>query len=120
MDIIKNNIHWLLRLSLATTFIVHGYPKLVDPSGLISMGLPNFIAYLVGPFEFFGGVMLVIGALAHNEKFNYITKIGALLIAIIMLGAIFVVHLGDGWKGNEFQVLILAVCLLFIFKGNKV
>ena len=120
MDIAKNNIHWLLRLSLATTFIVHGYPKLVDPSGLINMGLPNIIAYLVGPFEFFGGIMLIVGGLGQNEKFSNITKIGALLIAIIMLGAIFVVHLGDGWKGNEFQVLILSCCLLFMFKGNKV
>ena len=57
MDIVKNNIHWLLRLSLATTFIVHGYPKLIDPSGLMSMGLPTMIAYLVGPFEFFGGIL---------------------------------------------------------------
>ena len=120
MDIIKNNIHWLLRLSLATTFIVHGYPKLIDPSGLMSMGLPAIVAYLVGPFEFFGGIMLIIGGLVDNKNFSNITKIGALLIAIIMLGAILFVHLGDGWKGNEFQILILSTCLLFIFRGNKV
>ena len=120
MNIIKNNIHWLLRLSLATTFIIHGYPKLIDPSGLISMGLPKIIAYLVGPFEFFGAIMLIIGGLTQNEFFSNITRIGALLISIIMLGAILFVHLGDGWNGNEFQILILSVCLLFIFKGNKV
>ena len=120
MNIITKNIHWLLRLSIGTTFIVHGYPKLIDSSGLIDMGLPTIIAYLVGPFEFFGGIMLIVGGLAENVKFAIITKIGALLIVIIMLGAILFVHLGDGWKGNEFQVLILSVCLLFMFKGNKV
>ena len=120
MNIIKNNIHWLLRLSLATTFIIHGYPKLIDPSGMISMGLPKIVAYLVGPFEFFGGIMLIIGGLTQNEKFSNITKIGALLISVIMLGAILFVHLGDGWQANEFQILILSVCLLFMFKGNKV
>ena len=27
-NIISKNIHWLLRLVVAGTFIVHGYPKL--------------------------------------------------------------------------------------------
>ena len=41
------------------------------------------------------------------------------LIAIVMCGAILVVHLHDGWRGMEWQVLILSVCLLFTFKGNN-
>ena len=120
MKYLGENLHWLLRLSLATTFIVHGYPKLVDPSGLINMGLPSIIAYLVGPFEFFGGILLLIGGLVKNDKFANISRLGASLIAIIMIGAILVVHIGDGWKGNEFQILILSTCLLFIVKGNDV
>ena len=117
MKCLGENIHWLLRLSLATTFIVHGYPKLVDPS---DMGLPSIVGYLVGPFEFFGGILLLVGGLVKSDKFANISRLGASLIAIIMIGAILVVHIGDGWKGNEFQILILSTCLLFIVKGNDV
>ena len=119
MKIINENIHWLLRLTLSTTFLIHGFEKIRDCSGLITMGLPKLIAYFVGPFEFFGAIFILIGGLVNNsEIFATITRIGATLISIIMLGAIFFVHIGEGWKGIEYQVLILSVCILFIFKGN--
>ena len=111
MNIIKEHIHWLIRNTLAITFIVHGYPKL---GGNLDMG---FIGYLVGPFEVIGGLLLVLGPILKNDN---ITRIGALLISIIMLGAIFLVHLHDGWKGMEWQILILSTCLLFIARGNEV
>ena len=111
MNIIKEHIHWLIRITLAITFIVHGYPKL---GGNLDMG---FIGYLVGPFEVIGGLLLVLGPIVKNDN---ITRIGALLISIIMLGAIFLVHFNDGWKGMEWQILILTTCLLFVAKGNDV
>ena len=43
-NVVSKNIHWLLRLTIAGTFFVHGYPKL---GGNLDMGL---IGYLVGPF----------------------------------------------------------------------
>ena len=108
MDYLKNNIHWLLRLTMAATFLVHGYPKL---GGNLDMG---FIGYLVGPFEVLGALFLILGGF-YKEVF---TRIGSALIGIIMLGAIFFVHLNDGWKGMEWQVLILSVSLFFLTKGN--
>ena len=110
MEIISNNIHWLIRITLASTFIAHGYPKLGNN---LDMG---YLGYLVGPFEFLGAIFILIGPLT----LSVITRLGAILIAIIMLGAIFVVHWNGGWKEMEWQVLILTTCLLFIFKGNKV
>ena len=115
-NILSNNVHWLLRISLAITFIYHGYPKVIDCSGLISMGMPTFLAYLIGPFEVVGGALLVIGAFTNDN----LTRLGALLIAVIMIGAIFVVHINDGWSGMEWQILILSTCILFIVKGNNV
>tara|TARA_B110000438_G_C15572148_1_gene545873 strand:- start:4 stop:336 length:333 start_codon:yes stop_codon:yes gene_type:complete len=110
MDFIFKNVHWLLRLTLALTFILHGYPKL---GGNLDMGI---IGYLVGPFEVLGAVLLLLGPFLSDV----LTRVGALLIAIIMLGAIFVVHLNEGWFGIEWQTLILSSCLLFIVKGNDV
>ena len=109
--IFQKNIHWLIRITLAITFIVHGYPKL---GGNLDMG---FIGYLVGPFEVIGGILLLLGPIVNNAN---LTRLGGMLISIIMLGAIFVVHLNDGWKGMEWQILILTTCLLFVAKGNDV
>ena len=55
MEIISSNIHWLIRITLTITFIVHGYPKLGENLGM------GFIGYLVGPFEVVGGILLILG-----------------------------------------------------------
>ena len=119
---IGEHIHWLVRVVLAITFVLHGYPKLGYDLGM------DYLGYLVGPFELFGGIFLLIGPFVKNN----ITRIGGLMIAIIMLGAIFKFHLYQGWKmhatvesipytrGFEWQVLILVVSLLFVFKGDEV
>ena len=119
---IGKNIHWLLRIVLAITFVLHGYPKLGYNLGM------GFIGYLVGPFELFGRIFLLIGPFVKSN----ITRIGGLMIAVIMLGAIFKFHLYQGWmmhatkesipytRGFEWQALILAVSLLFFFKGDNV
>ena len=120
-NFLSKYIHWVLRLVLAATFIMHGYPKLGYNLGM------NFIGYLVGPFEIFGAIFLLLGAFSKD----IITRLGGLMIAIIMLGAIFIIHFQDGWmmhatadsvpytRGFEWQALILAVSLMFVFKGNK-
>ena len=110
MEFIYKNVHWLLRITLALTFILHGYPKL---GGNLDMGI---IGYLVGPFEVLGAVCIILGSFLNDT----LTRIGALLITIIMLGAIFVVHFNEGWFGIEWQVLIISSCLLFLVKGNDV
>ena len=46
------------------------------------------------------------------------------MLAVIMLGAIIMVHLQNGWNnmnnGFEWQALILAVCLMYATKGNTI
>ena len=115
MKILNDNIHWLLRISLAGTFIAHGFPKL---GGNLGMG---FIGYFVGPFEFFGAILILIGPFTKE----ILTRIGALMIAVIMFGAIFIVHLPQtlAWKqgndGIEWQVLLLCVSLYLLVKGDS-
>jgi uncharacterized membrane protein YphA (DoxX/SURF4 family) len=121
MILINKYIVWILRIPLAITFLVHGYPKILDCSGLISMGMPSFLAYLIGPFEFIGALFIILGPLYKDA----ISRLGSLMIAIIMFGAIFIVHLpqkfvwnqGDG--GVEWQVMLLCVSLFLLVKGNE-
>ena len=115
MTLVNKYINWLLRIPLSITFLVHGLPKL---GGDLGMG---FIGYLVGPFEFFGAIFVLLGPCLSE----LMGRLGALMIAIIMFGAIFVVHLpqklawnqGDG--GVEWQVLLLCVSLFLFVKGNE-
>ena len=110
---INDNLEWLLRLPLIGTFIYHGYPKLG-----VSVANLGYIGYLVGPFELFGAVFLILGSFLHEN----LTRVGSLLIAIIMIGAIYM-HLfkwNDHLSSVEWQILILANCIFFIIRGNKV
>ena len=111
-NILSKNIHWLLRLTIAGTFFVHGYPKL---GGNLDMG---FIGYLVGPFEFLGGLFIIIGPFTKD----ILTRSGGAMLAIIMIGAIYL-HLfkwGDALGDVEWQFLLFSVSLFFIIKGNDI
>ncbi|MBV9406468.1 MAG: DoxX family protein, partial [Acidobacteriaceae bacterium] len=81
------------------------------PRGFASfMHAPPLIGYLVGLAQFCGGLAILTGVLI---------RIGALCIIIVMLGAIFLVHLPHGFDigkgGFEYaltQLLVAAALLL--------
>lgn len=59
-----------LRLVLGFGFIIHGYPKLFTAGGAqdfagmlagIGVPAPGLAGYLIGAFEFFGGILLILG-----------------------------------------------------------
>lgn len=114
--------HWLVRFSLAATFIYHSIPKLMHPG---MMGMPIAIVILVGLAELGGSLLLLWGGFGPD----WATRVGAAFFAIVMMGAIMMIHWAYGWnsinmgmgnqgKGMEFQVLILAVSLYYVLKGN--
>ncbi len=118
LDSLAPHMHCLLRLSLAGTFIAHGIRKF-PPDDLVQMGLPLIVGWLVAFAEVGAGLALIVGAFTDER----LTRLGALLV-VIMIGAIILVHLKNGWLvqngGMEFPVLMLAVGMLFLTKGNKV
>ena len=111
----------VLRLALASAFIVHGYPKLFKTFGgfagwLDSIGIRpgKFWALVVGVVEFFGGIALVLGIF---------TRLAALLIAVDMFVALVKVKWGRaryvdtermGW---ELDLAYLAMALALVFLG---
>mgnify|MGYP001257073555 FL=1 len=113
MDVVYKHVHWLLRIALTWIFIVHGYPKIGN--NVANLG---FVGYLVGPFELLGAIFLLFGYYLNHQ----VTRIGSLMIAITMVGAIYM-HLfkwGDSVSSIEFPVLIISCCILFAVKGNDV
>lgn len=87
----------LLRLVLGVVVLLHGIAKIKGGVGpiegmLAAKGLPTFLAYGAYLGEVLGPALLIVGFWA---------RIGALLIALNMLFAIGLAHLGDVAKLNE-------------------
>ena len=102
----------LIRLSVAATFIFHGWSKIQAPDQFISffasIGFSAMFVYLVAYVEFLGGVAMAFGIM---------TRLVGGLFAIVLIVAIWTVHLKAGFDsmagGYEFQLLLL-VCSISI------
>jgi putative oxidoreductase len=114
------HVHWAMRLSLAATFLYHGIGKYPVADFSAAMGMPVPLAWAVAIAEIVAGVALIVGAFGKET----LTRIGGLIVIVIMIGAIGMVHFKNGWNvmngGMEFQVLMLAVGLYFAARGNEV
>ena len=115
---IAPHIHWAMRLSLAATFLYHGITKFPVPAFSEAMSMPVPMVWAVAIAEIIAGMALIVGAFGKDV----LTRLGGLIVIVIMIGAIGMVHFKNGWNvmngGMEFQVLMLAVGLYFAAKGN--
>ena len=118
----------ILRVVLGVVFLAHGSQKMLGLFGgfgfhatmgfFTHMGMPAPLAFLIICTEFFGGLCLIVGLL---------TRIASLAVAGLMIGAIFTVHLPNGffmnWMGNqkgegfEFHLLALAMAAALLLRG---
>jgi len=118
----------ILRLVLGVVFLAHGSQKMLGWFGgfgfhgtmgfFTHMGMPAPVAFLIISTEFFGGLGLIVGLL---------TRIAALGITGLMIGAIFMVHLANGffmnWMGTqkgegfEYHLLVIAMAATLLLRG---
>jgi putative oxidoreductase len=111
----------LVRIASALAFLYHGSAILFGAFGgpgpqqfAASHSMPVVMGYLVGLAQVAGGLAVLTGIL---------TRVGAACVALVMLGAIFLVHLPHGFDvsrgGMEyaFTELLLAIALIFTGPG---
>jgi len=121
--------HWLIRASLAGTFLFHGITKFPYlAAGAEMMGMPLWLWTLVALVETGAGLGILLGGVLTNRLGDLITRASGLGVIAIMLGAILMVHWGQ-WSnipsethpfgGMEFQTLLLAVGAFFVLRGNR-
>lgn len=120
---------WLIRLSVAATYLYHGFTKFPNMAAQAEfMQMPVALFALVAVVEMLGGAALIMGRLIPNALGDIVTRLGGVAVAVIMLGAIALVHWGQ-WSnmpseshpfgGMEFQTLLLASGLFFALRGNR-
>ena len=111
----------LVRLVVGAAFILHGWPKIQNPTGWMNAmggkGVPSFLQALAALAEFGGGIALVLGLLTPLAAFGIVCQ---------MLGALFLVHIpkGDpfvatapGSSSYELALVYLAVAVLLFALG---
>ena len=110
------HVHWGLRASLAATFGYHGLTKFPIEGPM--MGMPVAMIWILALAEIAAAVMLIAGAFGKE----ILTRIGALIVIVVMVGAIAMVHAKNGFNvmdgGMEFQILMLVTGLYLAAKGN--
>src|SRR5437588_12819575 len=112
----------LIRIAGATAFLYDGSVILFGAFGgpgprqfSAFMHMPSLVGYLVGLAQFCGGLAVLSGVFI---------RIGAACILVVMLGAVFLVHLPHGFdigKGGfeyAFTQLLIALALLICGAGR--
>jgi putative oxidoreductase len=120
---------FIARISLGIVILPHGLQKLFGLFGgagfsgtvdfFVGSGLPSAVAILIIIAESFGALGLILG---------FFSRLAAFGITLIMLGAIFMVHIQNGffmnWFGNqagegfEYHLLALGLSLVVLIKGG--
>ncbi len=108
----------LLRITAGLAFLAHAAIKLFvfTPAGTMhyfaSLGLPSWFGLFIIAAEFLAGLALILG---------FYARVAAILIAPDLLGAIWLVHLkngfvftapGGGWEYPAFWTIALIVIAL--------
>src|SRR5580658_10100971 len=103
----------IMRIACALPFIYHGCAILFGmfggpgPQGFAAfMHMPVAVGYLVGLAQFAGGIAILLGVLL---------RVGTVCVIVVMLGAIFIVHLPKGYDighgGLEYALTELLLAL---------
>ena len=130
LDTPKSPALTVIRVALGVVMFAHGAQKALGwfggngPSGTIgffdqALGVPAALTLLVIAAEFLGGLGLIVGALG---------RIAAAGVIAVMLGAIGLVHLENGffmdWSGQqagqgiEFHLLVIAMAVAVALRGS--
>jgi len=120
----------VLRVGLGVAILPHGAQKLLGWFGgpgiggtvdffSQAFGIPAALALLVIAAEFFGALGLIVGLFS---------RIAAAAIALVMVGAVWMVHLPHGffmnWSGTqagegiEYHILAVAISIAIIIRGS--
>lgn len=109
----------IVRVACSLPVLYHGSAILFGafggpgPAGFAAyQHAPVILGYLVGLAQFAGGLAILLGALL---------RVGAICVSIVMIGAIYLVHLPHGFDvskgGMEFALTVFLLSLALLVSG---
>ena len=115
-QVVRDAALLILRATLGVVFIAHGFDRffltgLTETTGQVSawgVPQPKFSAFLVAIAEMIGGALLTLGLL---------TTFFAGALALLVLAAIYFVHLPEGFSGLELPVVMIAALITVLVFG---
>ncbi len=120
---------WIIRFALGVSFFLHGWSKLpLPPTKLmalferVGMVSPELMANLVALGEIGAGAGILLGGILKGNIGNIITRVSALGITIIMIGAFYIAHPDWFIHAKLFmseQIFLFVLALFFLINGNK-
>lgn len=103
---------FIIRLVVGSIFMYHGIQKLVSMEQTIgffaTIGIGAFLTWVVALVETIGGLALILG---------YFSRFFSVLLAVIMLVAIFKVKWSAGFGALELDLVLLATLIAVLFSG---
>ncbi|MFD1887383.1 DoxX family protein [Paenibacillus wenxiniae] len=118
MNVLKRNVELgllIVRVLTGIIFLVHGISKfqggIAGTQGFFqSVGIPTFLAPIVGGLEIVGGIALILGLF---------TRIAGIVLAIVIVGALLTAKMGQPFMmGTEFDYLVLFASLQMALAGS--
>ena len=107
----KDFLLLVVRLIIGGLFIATGWMKVSAPADTVAffstLGMPAFVAYVVGYAELIGGIAIVLG---------FWTNIVSIILAVIMIGAIYFTR-GGGFSVYGLPLVTFAGLLSIIASG---
>ncbi|MEM0944328.1 MAG: hypothetical protein AAGI70_10300, partial [Pseudomonadota bacterium] len=114
--------HWLLRLLLAAIIIQQGFMKTpISADDAAAFGVPVFMWTMAALGEILAGVTLIVGGAIHTRIGDVVTRIGGLMLAVIVASVLVWVYWApplDMFELNQLHLLLLAGGLYFALRGN--
>ncbi|HEX7330650.1 MAG TPA: DoxX family protein [Pyrinomonadaceae bacterium] len=117
-----NILLWIIQILLALLFLFAGGTKLVlSAETMASMGSPNQVVLpmwfirLIGVVEVLGALGLVLPGLFRRQQ--HLTALAALGLTIVMIGAVVVTTMGDGFK-MAITPLVVGLLCAFVAYGR--
>lgn len=105
----------ILRLTVGILMLFHGFAKVMQPGtvdfigrSLSGHGLPTSIAYGVYLGEIIAPIMIIAG---------YHARLGGLMLAVNMIVAVWLVHMGDIFSLSKHGGWFLELQALYLFGG---
>src|SRR5688572_22661931 len=119
-----NILLWIIQILLALLFLFAGGTKLVLSSEtMASMASPNQVVLpmwflrFIGVIEVLGALGLVLPGLFRRQQ--HLTALAALGLTIVMIGAVVVTTMGDGFKMAITPLVVGLLCAFVAYGRSK-